>query len=153
MNKVIINSYSDFENYVGKDLGISDWFQIDQERINLFADATLDHQWIHVDEERAKDGPFGQTIAHGYLTLSLLPYMWEQIIEVNNLKMMVNYGMDKMKFGQPVLSGKSVRLSAKLESLANLRGICKVEIKFAIEIKDEKKPALSGIATFLYHFN
>ena len=105
-----------------------------------------------MDEERAKNGPFGQTIVHGYLTLSLLPYLWEQIIEVNNLKMMVNYGMDKMKFGIAVKSGQSIRLTAKLESIANLRGICKVEIKFAIEIKDERKPALTGIATFLYHF-
>ena len=79
--------------------------------------------------------------------------MWEQIITVNNLKMMVNYGMDKMKYGQAVLSGQSVRLVATLHSIANLRGICKVEIKFTIEIKDQKKPALTGIATFLYHFN
>ena len=78
--------------------------------------------------------------------------MWEQIIKVNNLKMMVNYGMDKMKFGQAVLSGQSVRLTASLQSLADLRGICKAEIKFAIEIKDQRKPALTGVATFLYHF-
>ena len=153
MDKLIINSYDEFAEYVGKDLGCSEWLQVTQERINQFADATLDHQWIHVDPERAKDGPFGQTIVHGYLTLSLLPYLWQQIIEVNNLKMMVNYGMDKMKFGQAVLSGQSVRLSTKLESIANLRGICKVEIKFSIEIKDERKPALTGVATFLYHFN
>ena len=79
--------------------------------------------------------------------------MWEQIVEVNNLKMMVNYGMDKMKFGQAVLSGQSVRLVTTLQSIANLRGICKVEIKFTIEIKDQKKPAPTGVATFLYHFN
>lgn len=148
-----INSYEEFASYEGKELGISEWLQVDQERINAFADATLDHQWIHVDTERAKNGPFGQTIVHGYLTLSLLPYLWGQIIEVNNLKMMVNYGMDKMKFGQAVLSGQSVRLKATLQSIANLRGICKAEIKFSIEIKDERKPALTGVATFLYHFN
>ena len=153
MSKLVINSYEEFEKYLGQQLGTSEWLEVDQQRINLFADATLDHQWIHVDEERAKNGPFGQTIVHGYLTLSLLPYLWEQIIEVNNLKMMVNYGMDKMKFGIAVKSGQSIRLTAKLESIANLRGICKVEIKFAIEIKDERKPALTGIATFLYHFN
>lgn len=138
---------------MGEVLGTSDWLEVPQERINLFADATLDHQWIHVDEEKAKAGPFGQTIVHGYLTLSLLPYLWEQIIEVKNLKMMVNYGMDKMKFGQAVLSGQSVRLVATLQSIANLRGICKAEIKFTIEIKDERKPALTGVATFLYHFD
>ena len=153
MEKVIINSYEEFEQYVGQELGKSEWLEVDQDRINAFADATLDHQWIHVDPERAKTGPFGQTIVHGYLTLSLLPYMWEQILQVNNLKMMVNYGMDKMKFGQAVLSGQSVRLVTTLQSIANLRGICKVEIKFTIEIKDQRKPALTGVATFLYHFN
>lgn len=153
MSKLIINSHEEFEKYVGQELGVSDWLEVDQQRICDFADATLDHQWIHTDPERAKtDSPFGQTIVHGYLTLSLLPYLWQQIIEVNNLKMMVNYGMDKMKFGQAVLSGQSIRLTAKLESIANLRGISKVEIKFAIEIKGERKPALSGVATFLYHF-
>lgn len=153
MEKLIVNNYDEFAAYLGKNLGVSEWVDLPQERINQFADATLDHQWIHVDPERAKDGPFGQTIVHGYLTLSLLPYMWEQIVEVNNLKMMVNYGMDKMKFGQAVLSGQSVRLVTTLQSIANLRGICKVEIKFTIEIKDQKKPALTGVATFLYHFN
>lgn len=151
MQKLVINSYDDFATHVGEVLGTSEWLEVSQERINQFADATLDHQWIHVDPERAKAGPFGQTIVHGYLTLSLLPYMWEQIVEVNNLKMMVNYGMDKMKFGQAVLSGQSVRLVTTLQSIANLRGICKVEIKFTIEIKDQKKPALTGVATFLYH--
>ena len=153
MQKLVINSYDDFATHVGEVLSTSEWLEVSQERINQFADATLDHQWIHVDPERAKAGPFGQTIVHGYLTLSLLPYMWEQIVEVNNLKMMVNYGMDKMKFGQAVLSGQSVRLVTTLQSIANLRGICKVEIKFTIEIKDQKKPALTGVATFLYHFN
>jgi acyl dehydratase len=153
MSKLIINSHEEFEKYVGQELGISDWLEVDQQRVYNFADATLDHQWIHTDPERAKtDSPFGQTIVHGYLTLSLLPYLWQQIIEVNNLKMMVNYGMDKMKFGQAVLSGQSIRMTAKLESITNLRGISKVEIKFTIEIKNERKPALSGVATFLYHF-
>ena len=147
-----INSYEEFEKYVGQQLGTSEWLEIDQDRINAFADATLDHQWIHVDTERAKEGPFGQTRVHGYLTLSLLPYLWQQILEVNNLKMMVNYGMDKMKYGQAVLSGQSIRLTASLQSIANLRGICKAEIKFNIEIKDQRKPALTGVATFLYHF-
>lgn len=149
---LVINSYDEFASYLGKELGTSEWLEIPQERINLFADATLDHQWIHVDEERAKEGPYGQTIVHGYLTLSLLPHLWEQVVEVNNVKMLVNYGMDKMKFGQPVLSGKRVRLTAKLENIVNLRGIAKADISFKIEIENEKKPALTGVATFLYHF-
>ena len=113
MDKVIINSYEDFEKLVGQEIGVSDYVEVSQERINLFADATLDHQWIHVDTERAKvESPYHSTIVHGYLTLSLLPHMWNQIIEVNNLKMMINYGMDKMKFGQAVLSGQSIRMRA-----------------------------------------
>ena len=152
MEKLIINSYEEFEKYLGQPLGQSEWLQVDQDRINLFADATLDHQWIHVDQERAKEGPFGTTIVHGYLTLSLLPYLWEQIIQVNNIKMLVNYGMDKMRFGQAVKSGEHVRLVADLYSIENLRGIAKVQIKFAIEIKESPKKALTGIATFLYYF-
>lgn len=154
MKKVIINSYEEFEKLVGRQIGVSDYVDLPQERINLFADATLDHQWIHVDAERAKvESPFKSTIAHGYLTLSMLPYLWSQIIEVNNLKMMINYGMDKMKFGQAVLSGQRIRLVADLHSLSNLRGVAKAEIKFAIEIEGEKKKALEGIAIFLYYFN
>ncbi len=154
MEKVVINSYADFEKLVGQQIGISNYVEIPQERINLFADATLDHQWIHVDSERAKaESPFKSTIAHGYLTLSMLPYLWGQIIEVNNLKMMINYGIEKMKFGQAVLSGQSIRLVAYLQSLSNLRGVAKAEIKFAIEIQGEKKKALEGVAVFLYYFN
>ena len=150
---ITINSYEEFAALQGKEIGTSEWLEVNQERINQFADATLDHQWIHVDAERAKEGPFGQTIVHGYLTLSLLPHMWGEIITVNNIKMMVNYGMDKMKFGQAVLSGSSLRLVASLHDIQNLRGICKAEVKFKIEIKDQRKPALEGIATFLYYFN
>lgn len=150
---ITVSSYDEFAVYLGKELGQSDWLEITQERINLFADATLDHQWIHVDVERAKtDSPYKSTIAHGYLTLSLLPYLYEQIIEAKNIKMLVNYGMDKMKFGIPVLVGKRVRLSAMLYNIANLRGTAKVEIKFKLEIDGERKPALEGIATFLYMF-
>ena len=150
---ITINSYEEFAALKGKEIGTSEWLEVNQERINQFADATLDHQWIHVDAERAKEGPFGQTIVHGYLTLSLLPHMWGEIITVNNIKMMVNYGMDKMKFGQAGLSGSSLRLVASLHDIQNLRGICKAEVKFKIEIKDQRKPALEGIATFLYYFN
>ncbi len=154
MGKVIINSYEEFEKLIGKNIGISDYVELTQERINLFADATLDHQWIHVDTEKAKaESPFKSTIAHGYLTLSMLPYLWNQIIEVNNLKMMINYGIEKMKFGQAVLSGQRIRLVADLQSLSNLRGVAKAEIKFALEIEGEKKKALEGTALFLYYFN
>ena len=153
MDKLIITSYEDFESHLGQEIGTSDWVEVTQERINLFADATDDHQWIHVDTERAaKESPYKSTIAHGYLTLSLLPSMWNQIIEVKNIKMLVNYGMNDMRFGQPVITGSRVRLVTKLHSIQNLRGICKAEIKFHIEIEGQRKPALEGIAAFLYYF-
>ena len=116
---LIVNSYEEFASHLGEELGRSEWLEVNQERINLFADATLDHQWIHVDVERAKtESPYQSTIAHGYLTLSLLPYLWDQVITVNNIKMLVNYGMDNMRFGQPVVTGSRVRLVAKLHSLS-----------------------------------
>lgn len=154
MSKVIINSYQNFEQYVGKELGVSDYLKITQERINLFAEATLDYQWIHVDVERAKvESPFKSTIAHGYLMVSILPYLWDQIIEVNNIKMLINYGIEKLKFNQPVVAGNEVRLRVKLDSLVNLRGIAKAEIKVVLEIKDSPKSALEETVIFLYHFN
>ena len=149
-----INSYEEFAAHLGEEIGTSEWLTVDQDRINQFADATLDHQWIHVDVERAKaESPYESTIVHGYLTLSLLPYFWNQIIKVNNLKMLVNYGMDKMRFGQAVPVGSRLRMVTKLHEIANLRGICKASIAFKIEIEGQRKPALEGIATFLYYFN
>lgn len=149
-----INSYEEFAAHLGEEIGTSEWLTVDQDRINQFADTTLDHQWIHVDVERAKtESPYKSTIVHGYLTLSLLPYFWNQIIKVNNLKMLVNYGMDKMRFGQAVPVGSRLRMVTKLHEIANLRGICKASIAFKIEIEGQRKPALEGIATFLYYFN
>lgn len=153
MDKLIINSFQEFEAYIGKELGVSPYHQFTQEQINLFADATLDHQWIHIDVEKAKsESPFGTTIAHGFLTLSLLPHLWNQILEVNNLKLLVNYGIEKLRFGQPVLVNHEVRLKAKLLSIINLRGVAKTEIEVTLEIKDNKKPAFVGTLIFLYHF-
>ena len=151
--KTVINSYDEFASYLGKPLGTSEWLEVDQDRINAFADATLDHQWIHVDVERAKaESPYKSTIAHGYLTLALLPHLWDEIVEVNNLKMMVNYGMDKMRFGQPVITGSRIRMTAKLANIENLRGISQAYIDFTIEIEGQRKPALKGEAQFLYYF-
>ncbi|MBB4037018.1 acyl dehydratase [Dysgonomonas hofstadii] len=154
MSKLIINSYEDFEKYVGQELGVSDYLKITQERINKFADATLDYQWIHTDPERAKtESPFKNTIAHGYLMVSILPYLWDQVIEVNNIKMLINYGIEKLKFNQPVIVDNEIRLKVKLESLVNLRGIAKAELKVVLEIKDSPKNALEETVIFLYHFN
>ena len=148
-----INSYEEFVAYEGKELGVSEWVLMSQERINQFADATDDHQWIHVDKEKCKaESPFGQTIAHGYLTLSMIPLMWNQIIEVNNLERMMNYGMKDMRFGQPVLSGQSIRMKVSLDEIQNLRGAIKTNVKFVIEIQESGKKAVEGIATFIYYF-
>jgi len=150
---VTINNYSEFEALLGKEIGTSGWHTITQQQINQFAEATLDHQWIHVDEERAKsEGPFGATIAHGYLTVSLLPYFWHQIADVQNLKMEINYSIDNIKFAQPVKVNSQVRLIAKLASIVNLRGITKAAIGVTMEIDGEKKPAYTGEVVFLYHF-
>ena len=152
--KVIINNFKEFQQYVGKELGTSDYLKITQEQIDKFADATCDHQWIHVDPEKAKkESPYGTTIAHGYLTLSLLPYLWNQIVEVKNVKMLVNYGIEKLRFNQAVLVDSEMRLKAELLTLANLRGITKAEIKATLEIKGYKKTALEAVVVFLYHFN
>ncbi len=153
MTKIIINSLEEFAAYEGKEIGVSGYLKITQDQINKFAAATLDFQWIHTDVERAKkETPFGSTIAHGYLTLSVLPHLWEQIIEVNNLKMQVNYGIEKFKFMEAVRVDDEVRLVVKVSSIKDLRGICKAEMNIKLEIKDRKKPAYTGTIVFLYHF-
>ena len=153
MSKVIINSYKDFEQYIGKELGVSGYLKITQDQINKFAEATLDFQWIHLDAERAKtESPYKTTIAHGYLNVSVLPYLWDQIVEVNNLKMTVNYGIENLRFNQAVLVNSEVRLRAKLNSLIDLRGVTKAKINVSLEILDNKKSALDGVIVFLYHF-
>ncbi|GAA0893121.1 MaoC family dehydratase [Fulvivirga kasyanovii] len=153
MSKLVIGSFEEFEKYLGQELGVSDYLKITQEQINKFAEATLDPQWIHIDPERAAtESPFKSTIAHGYLTLAVAPYLWKQIAEFKNVKMMINYGIEKLKFNQPVLVNSEVRLRAKLQSLLNLRGVTKAQLDIELEIKDNKKPAFSGSLIFLYHF-
>lgn len=153
MSKIVINSFEELEQYVGKELGVSDYITIMQEQINLFADATLDHQWIHVDTEKAKlESPYKATIAHGYLNLSVLPYLWNEVVEVNNSKLTVNYGIESLRFNQPVLVNSQVRVRAKLKSVKNLRGITKAEIQVAMEINGNRKTALDATIIFLYHF-
>ena len=153
MEKLVINGFSEFQTYIGKELGVSEYLKVTQQQINLFADATLDHQWIHTDPIRAASGPFKNTIAHGYLVLSLVPYLWEQIAEIQNVKMLVNYGIEKMKFNQPLIVDHEVRLRVTLKSLNDLRGICKAEMDITMEIKDNPKPAFTATIIFLYHFN
>ena len=153
MAQVIIKSYQDFEKYEGKEIGVSNYLKITQKQINQFADATIDHQWIHTDPERAKtESPFGTTIAHGYLTISLLKYFWDDAVEVQNTKAVINYGIDKFKFGEAVQVGSNVRVRVSVHSLADLRGIARIQLNVKMEIEGKKKPAFNGLVTFLYHF-
>ncbi len=152
MGQLIINNLKEFEQYVGKDLGQSDLLKITQDQINQFADATLDHQWIHTDPEKAKEGPFGTTIAHGYLSLSLVPYLWGQILEVRNLKMMINYGIERLRFSHPVKVNDEVVLKAHLEAVTDLRGITKAEVGARMEVVGQKKPVFTATLILLYHF-
>lgn len=150
---LVIRNYEEFEQFLGKELGVSEYHAISQKQIHQFADATLDHQWIHTDPERAAtDSPFNATIAHGYLTLSLIPYLWKQVVDIQNLKMEINYGIEKLKFGQAVVVDSNVRLKVKLVGIVNLRGVTKANIGIELEIKDQKKPAFTGEVVFLYHF-
>jgi acyl dehydratase len=151
---VTINNYEEFESFLGKEIGVSDYLQITQDQINKFADATLDHQWIHTDPERAKtESQYKDTIAHGYLTLSVLPYLWEQIAEFKNVKMMVNYGIEDLKFQEPVVVNSKIRLKATLKEIKNLRGITKTFMNVVLEIEGSRKPAFTATVVFLYHFN
>ena len=153
MSILTIGSLAELEAHTGRELGVSGYHTITQEQINQFAAATLDFQWIHTDAERAAvESPFRATIAHGYLTVALLPYLWQQIVTIGNLKMQVNYEIESLRFNQAVTVNSAVRLHAKLLSVANLRGIAKTRIEVSLEIEGVKKPAYNGIITFLYHF-
>ena len=126
---------------VGKPLGTSDWLEITQERIDTFADATGDHQWIHVDPERAKQGPFGKPIAHGYLTLSLASYFLPRILEVKGIAMGVNYGTDKVRFPAPVTVGSRIRASAELVKAEEIKGCIQATVRVTMEVEGSDRPA------------
>jgi acyl dehydratase len=125
---------------VGAELGASDWLELDQQRINLFADATGDHQWIHVDPERAKDGPFGKCIAHGYLTLSLVNLFLPQIVDVQGISMGVNVGCDRIRFPAPVPVGSRVRGSGELISVEEIKGGVQAVVRVTVEIEGNDRP-------------
>lgn len=136
-----VETLGDLASYVGKELGTSSWVDVDQARINTFADATDDHQWIHVDAERAKDGPFGGTIAHGYLTLSLLIPMWTDILEAGDVHTMVNYGLNKVRFPSPVPSGSKIRARATLAAFDAIPGGAQLAVDILVERQGGDKPA------------
>jgi len=131
---------AEIERDVGGDAAVSDWIEITQPRINLFADATGDHQWIHVDPERAKAGPFGTTIAHGFMTLALLPEMSASAIHVDDVRMGVNYGLNKVRFTAPVPSGSRVRGHFKLLKFERLEGGAQLTYEVRMEREGSDKP-------------
>ncbi|MER7201413.1 dehydratase [Streptomyces sp. CB01635] len=136
---------------VGEQLGYSDWVEIEQKRIDQFADATGDHQWIHVDPERAKEGPFGTTIAHGYLTLSLLPLFGPQLIRVDGMKMGVNYGTNKVRFPAPVPVGSRLRATAKITGVDDVPGGVQVSVAFTVERDGGDKPVCVAESVSRYY--
>lgn len=136
---------------VGQHLGYSEWHEVTQEQVNLFADATGDHQWIHVDVERAKAGPFGAPIAHGYLTLSLAPMLLAEIQQVNGVAMGINYGLNKLRFPSPVPVGSKVRAGAELASVEDVGGGVQVTMATTFEIEGGTKPVCVAEILFRYY--
>lgn len=143
-------SYSDAPALAGVDLGWSDWLEVTQDRVNLFADAVDDHQWIHVDPERAKEGPFGGAIAHGFLSLSLATEFWTDLFELDGVTTKVNYGLDKVRFISPVKVGARVRMNAVIAEVIEIPGGYQFVVDQTIEIEGGTKPAV--VARGLYRF-
>jgi acyl dehydratase len=141
----------DLRAKLGSHLGYSSWHTVTQEEINLFADATHDHQWIHVDPERAQAGPFGTTIAHGYLTLSLGPYLMREILAVAGPRFAVNYGLNRVRFPSPVPAGSKLRCGATLESMDDFDGGCQVAVKLTFEVEGAAKPSCVAEYVFRYY--
>lgn len=146
---IVASGLEGLRDLAGRDLGESDWLQVTQQRIDTFADATDDWQWIHVDPVKAADGPFGSTIAHGYLTLSLVIPMFEKLLDIQDVKMSVNYGLERVRFPSPVPVGSNVRLKAHVDSVEDVAGNgVQMAMDFTVEIEGASKPAC--IARVLY---
>jgi acyl dehydratase len=143
MAQTTVDGVEGVQSLVGRHLGYSDWVRITQEQVNRFADATGDHQWIHVDPERAaKESPFGGAVAHGYLTLSLLPSLMPQIVEITGFRMGVNYGTDKVRFPAPVPVGSRVRAGATLDSATPIDGGVQMSVTVTVEVEGASKPSM-----------
>ena len=147
----VFNGVDELRAAKGTQLGESDWMTVEQAQIDTFADATGDHQWIHVDAEKAKDGPFGTTIAHGFLTLSLLPVIGWQIYKVDGVKMTINYGLNKVRFTSPVPVGSRIRGSIELVDVADVSGGVQVTNKVTVEIEGSDRPAVVAESLLRYY--
>src|SRR4051812_3955692 len=142
----------DLPTHEGEHLGSSDWHEVTQDQVNLFADATGDHQWIHVDPERAKSGPFGATIAHGYLTMSLVPFLLQQIWQVAGMRMGLNYGINKVRFPSPVPVGSKVRADATLAKVEEVGGGgFQATLAVTVEIEGQDKPGCVAEVVYRYY--
>jgi acyl dehydratase len=150
MARVVFESPRDLKSAVGKHLGYSEWLTMEQDRVDKFADATGDHQWIHVDVERAKTGPFGATIAHGYLTLSLVSHFITQIMEVRGFELAVNYGTNKVRFPAPVKVGSRIRGGAEVVSVEESKGGILSIVRVTVEIEGEDRPGCIAETVSLY---
>lgn len=135
-------AYEELATLVGADLGYTDWREVTQSRVNTFADAADDHQWIHTDPERAAEGPFGGPIAHGFLTLSLLIPMWVELLDVTDVTTKINYGLDKVRFPAPVKVGDRIRMTATIAELIEVPGGVQIAVDVVIEIDGGAKPAV-----------
>ncbi len=138
---ITVNGIDELKKLAGGDLGTSEWIEVTQERINTFADATGDHQWIHVDPEKAAEGPFGAPIAHGYLTLSLFIPLFTELLDVQGVTTKVNYGLNKVRFPSPVKVGSKIRLVARLADVEDVPGGVQVTVDGTIEVEGAPKPA------------
>jgi len=146
-----VNGVDAFHELVGQQIGYSDWEPVTQDRVNLFADATGDHQWIHVDPERAKSGPFGVAIAHGYLTLSLAPVLLNKVLRVDNMKFGVNYGANKVRFPAPVPVGSELRMGVTVAAVEDVEGGVQVTYDLVMEVRDAPKPACVSQVVYRYY--
>ena len=135
------STFEEIEAAAGEEIGTTDWVEIDQDRVNQFADATGDHQWIHVDVEKAKEGPFGGTIAHGYLTLSLVPWLGSQVFTLDTPGAKLNYGVNKVRFPNPVRVGSRIRATVKINGVSDVPAGKQLTVGYTVEIEGEDKPA------------
>ena len=148
----VFTTFEEIEASAGQEIGTSDWVQVTQARVNQFADATGDHQWIHVDPDRAKDGPFGRTIGHGYLTLSLAPWLMSEVLQVTGMAMGLNYGLNKLRFPNPVPVGSKLRMGAQVAGVDDVGGGgVQATIDLTFELEGETKPACVAQAVYRYY--
>ena len=148
---ITVTGLDELRTLAGKDLGHSSWLEITQDRVDAFAEATGDHQWIHVDVERAKDGPYGGTIAHGYLTLSLVIPFYTELLEIRDIRMGINYGLDRVRFPHPVRVGSKIRLAARVETVADVAGGVQVVLDLTVEVDGVDKPACVARSVYRYY--